>query len=110
MMIRLGKPYKIINRKVKQYERHYGFPADNALVVPRRMLDDEACCDVRWEDEYGLLHVQTNRVVAAENLAPLDEFSDDQLYELWQHYYAEERRKETGALIKPVAEEQVSER
>lgn len=108
-MIKLGKPYKIINGKVKQYERHYGFPADNAVVVPLRMLGDEASCDVRWEDEYGLLHVQTNRVVVAENLTPLDEFSDDHLYELWRHYYVDDN-SDTEALLKPMKEEATSGR
>jgi len=98
MTIRLRKPYKVARHKTKQYERHYGFPAENALVVPIRSLGDQASCDVRWEDETGILHLQRNRVFAIENLSPIDEMLDHDLHEVWLHYYAE-RTPDTGQLV-----------
>jgi hypothetical protein len=89
MNIKLNKPYKIAPERLKRYGAHYNIPADKALVVPLKSLGDEVSCDIRWEDDYGVLHVLQNKIFIAENLVPLNPLLEDKLHELWEHYYQE---------------------
>ena len=89
MSIKLNRPYKIARERHKRYESHYNVPAGKALVVPVRKFDHEVSCDIRWEDEEGRLHVRQNKVFTSENLVPLNALLELDLYELWEHYYAE---------------------
>lgn len=87
MSIKLNKPYRINPIRVKRYEAHYKIPAGISLVVPVKAFDDEVLCDIRWEDENGELHVIHRAMFTSENLVPLDQFKDEKLHELWDHYY-----------------------
>jgi hypothetical protein len=88
MSIELGKPYKIIARKVKKYEQHYKIPADKCVVIPLKIYGDDLSCDVRWEDSNGELQQQQQLFFNHENIEPLDEMKDYSLQEIWQHYYS----------------------
>jgi hypothetical protein len=87
MSIHITKPYKIVPSKHKRYGSHYNIPADRALVVPMKMLGTEVSCDVRWEDDNGEHKILQNIVFVSDYLVPLNVFIDQQLHELWQHYY-----------------------
>jgi hypothetical protein len=87
MSIHLNKPYKIVPTRYKRYEAHLSIPADRSVIIPLKSFGDEVCCDVRWEDNNGELKVLHNVVFVSENLSPLNNFLDDKLHEIWQHYY-----------------------
>lgn len=88
MAIKLTKPYKVAEMRVKRYESHYQIPAQRCVVVPLKMLGDEVLCDVRWEDDNGHLHLLENKMFVSDNLVPLNPLIDAKLYEVWMHYYA----------------------
>ena len=94
MNIKLNKPYKIVREKLRRYTSHYNIPAGKALIVPVKDFGDEVSCDIRWEDGRGRLHLLENKVFSCENLTPMNGFQEEDLYELWEHYYAE--RQEEG--------------
>ena len=87
MSIRLKKPYKIIRHKIKRYSLHYNIPAEQCVIVPISTIGDDVACEVRWEDENGMLQLKERLLFNAENIEPLNEFLNDSLYELWKHYY-----------------------
>lgn len=97
MSIHLNKPYKIVQYRHKQYESHYQFPADKALVVPVKPLGEEVSCDIRWENDNGELKVLHHVMILSTNLIPLNDFIDIKLMEIWQHYY----NRETGNPANP---------
>ena len=90
MNIQLNNPYKITPSKHKRYDAHYNIRSIETLIVPTRLLGDEAACDVRWEDSNGELQVLHNIMFANENLIPVSALTDIKLIELWNHYYQPE--------------------
>jgi hypothetical protein len=89
MAIHLNKPYRIIPTRVKRYEAHYQIAAENALIVPQKILGGETMCDIRWEDSEGKLHVIHNAMFVNDNLIPLAQLPDNKMQELWNHYYGD---------------------
>jgi hypothetical protein len=87
MSIQLKKPYKIIERKLKKYEAHYQIPSDKCVIVPIKEYGDDVSCDVRWEDDEGIMHAQDKILFSHQNIEPLDALKDFKLHEIWQHYY-----------------------
>ena len=87
MKIHLTKPYKILPPRTKRYEAHYQIPASQCLVVPLKELGEEVSCDVRWEDDNGILHHLTQKIFLSDNLVPLNQMLEEKLFELWQQYY-----------------------
>ena len=87
MSIQLRKPYKIMRHKIKRYTLHYNIPAEQCVVVPLSSYGDDVACEVRWEDENGVLQLKERLLFNADNIEPLNEFQHFQLYELWKHYY-----------------------
>jgi hypothetical protein len=83
MNIQLNRPYKIIPDKLKVYEHHYNIPAERSVVVPTRILGEEAVCDIRWEsnDEAQVIH---HAVFIIENLMKIQPLADEELYVLWK--------------------------
>ncbi len=98
MTIKLSKPYKVSPRRIKRYEQHYQMPAQYSLVVPVKLLGDEALCDVRWEDVNGELHWLQHKVFAGESLVPLDPLMDNKLNDLWKMYYGDSKNEEKSFL------------
>ncbi|HYC85706.1 MAG TPA: hypothetical protein VEB86_10810, partial [Chryseosolibacter sp.] len=87
MSLQLRMPYKVVAWKEKRYDKHYNIPSKDCVIVPVKLLADEALCDIRWEDTNGVLNVLHDRMFVAENLIPLNPIVDMKLYELWSHYY-----------------------
>ncbi len=85
--IKLGTGYKIIETRIKRYNSHYQIPAHDCLVVPLKSYGEDLSCEVRWEDEYGVLHSKSALLFNNENLKPLNPLLDSKLFEIWQHYY-----------------------
>lgn len=90
MSVRLNKPYKIVSYLEKTYDAHYAIPSSKALIIPVKLFDQEAQCDVRWEAEDGQMHVRNQTMIAADNLIPLDGLRDHELLEIFQHYYPDQ--------------------
>lgn len=84
--IQLQKPYKISQHKLARYSSHYSIPAEKCLLIPVRSYEDEVACDVRWEDDNGVLHLRENLIFSAANIERIDALQNMPLYELWQHY------------------------
>jgi hypothetical protein len=87
--IKLGTAYKIIETRHKRYIEHYQIPAPECLVVPVKSYGSDLACQVRWEDEWGVLHLKENLLFNSENLKPINPLLDSRLFEIWQHYHAE---------------------
>jgi hypothetical protein len=87
MSIELKKPYKIIERKFKTYEAHYHIPSVKCVIVPIKEYGDDLSCDVRWEDDEGIMHTQSQLFFSQSNIEPVDALKDFKLHEIWQHYY-----------------------
>lgn len=85
--IKLGTGYKIIETRYKRYIEHYQIPAAECLIVPLKSYDPDLSCEVRWEDEYGVLHCKGPLLFNGENLKPINPLLDVKLFEIWQHYY-----------------------
>lgn len=82
MAIRVNKPYKIIDEKVKLYERHCQIPSAKFLINPTRILGGEVACDICWQidnEAHIILHV----VSIGENPLPIQPLEVDELYTLW---------------------------
>ena len=84
--IHLQKPYKILYNRLKRYSLHYEIPAENCVVIPLESFGDDFACDVRWEDNLGVLHLKTRLFFTGSNIEPVNEMKQFNLYELWQHY------------------------
>lgn len=85
--IKLGTGYKIIETRYKRYIEHYQIPSSECLVVPLKSYGTDLSCEVRWEDEYGVLHSKGPLLFTGENLKPINPLLDSKLFEIWQHYY-----------------------
>lgn len=87
MSIHINKPYKIIPSKEKRYNAHYNIPSAECVIVPLKVLGEEALCDIRWEDANGEMQVLHNKMFIFDNLLPLNEMLHIKLYDIWNHYY-----------------------
>ena len=87
MTIKPGMPYKIAPLRVKKYAAHYHISPERCLIVPMKILGNEASCDIRWEDDNGELFLLQNKFFVCENLLPMNAMLEPKLHELWQHYY-----------------------
>lgn len=87
--IKLRTPYKIIETRYKRYIEHYQIPSAECLVVPLKSYGSDLACEVRWEDESGVLHSKEHLLFNGENLKPLNPLIDSKLFEIWQHYYGQ---------------------
>ncbi|HEY0654532.1 MAG TPA: hypothetical protein VGD65_15450 [Chryseosolibacter sp.] len=85
--IKIGTGYKIIETRYKRYFEHYHIPAQECLVVPLKSYGEDVSCEVRWEDEYGVLHSKSSLIFNNQNLKPLNPLLDSKLFEIWEHYY-----------------------
>ena len=85
--IKLGTGYKIIETRYKRYVDHYHIPSPECLIVPLKSYGEDLSCEVRWEDEYGVLHSKEHLLFSNENLKPINPLLDVKLFEIWQHYY-----------------------
>ena len=85
--IKLGTGYKIIATRHKRYVEHYQIPSSECLVVPLKSYGADLACEVRWEDEYGVLHSKASLLFNNENLRPINPLLDVKLFEMWKHYY-----------------------
>jgi hypothetical protein len=85
--IKLRTGYKIIETRFKRYIEHYQIPAAECLVVPLKSYGSDLSCEVRWEDEFGVLHSKSGLLFSGENLKPINPMLDSKLFEIWQHYY-----------------------
>jgi hypothetical protein len=85
--IKIGTGYKIIETRYKRYVEHYQIPSQECLVVPLKSYGEDLFCEVRWEDEYGVLHSKSSLVFNNQNLKPINPLIDSKLFEIWQHYY-----------------------
>lgn len=94
MKIYLGKPYKIIALREKRYDAHYNIPSSKSLVVPVREYGGEFACDVRWTNDDGNPEVIHHLVFASENLESVNALVDEERFELWEHYYGVDMRKD----------------
>jgi hypothetical protein len=102
MSLHLKMPYKVVTLREKRYDAHYGIPSKECVIVPLRALDDEALCDIRWEDANGELQVIHNKMFVAQNLEPLNPLLHTKQYELWEHYYhAPSSAQETNGASAP---------
>jgi hypothetical protein len=90
--VKLRTAYKIIETRHKRYIEHYQIPSAECLVVPLKSYGTDVVCEVRWEDEYGVLHSKENLLFTQENLRPINPLIDSRLYEIFQHYYGEVER------------------
>ena len=86
LKVQLQKPYKILSHKVKRYTNHYHIPAENCVIIPLKFYGEDASCNVRWEDENGVLHLKEGLFFQVQNLEPVNAMSHFKMYELWQHY------------------------
>ena len=84
--IRLQKPYKIIYHRLKRYSLHYEIPAENCVIIPLQSFGKDFACDVRWEDNHGVLHHRKGLFFTGNNIEPVDAMKHFNLYELWHHY------------------------
>lgn len=104
MNIKLFKPYKVTQHKLKRYEAHYQVPAQRSLVVPVRLLGDEVSCDIRWLDDLGQLQLLENKIFSIQNLVPLNAMLEVELHAVWSKYYGpnkDEASKERQADYAP---------
>jgi hypothetical protein len=83
----LRRAYKVSAEMARRYTPHYNIPAENALIVPIKILGEEVSCDIRWEDDNGVLHLLEDKVFAIVNLERINALADPKLYELWEHFY-----------------------
>jgi hypothetical protein len=83
----LRRPFKIAADNARRYAPHYNIPTESSLVVPIKILGDEVSCDIRWEDERGVLNLLEDKVFVIANLERITAISDPKLHELWEHYY-----------------------
>jgi hypothetical protein len=83
----LRRAFKVSAEMCRRYGPHYNIPAENALVVPIKILGEEVSCDVRWEDDNGVLHLLEDKIFVIVNLERIDPLADSKLHELWEHYY-----------------------
>lgn len=93
MSIRLNKPYKIAAYLEKTYDEHYAIPSSKSLVVPVKLFDQEAQCEVRWQADDGQMYLRDHIMFSASNLVPLDRLRDFELFEIFQHYYQSKELK-----------------
>jgi hypothetical protein len=93
MSIRLKKPYKIVAYLEKTYDEHYAIPSSKTLVVPIKLYDREAQCDVRWQADDGQMYFRSNMMFSTANLVALDRLRDFELFEIFQHYYQDQGSK-----------------
>jgi len=87
MNIKQGLPYQIVSHRVNKYAAHYNISPDKCVIVPLRILGDEASCDIRWNDDNGESRLLENKFFACENLVPLNALQEFELHSLWKHYY-----------------------
>jgi hypothetical protein len=97
--IKLGTGYKIIETRHKRYISHYQIPSQECLVVPLKSYGSDVSCEVRWEDESGILHSKQDLLFNFENLKPLNQMLDTKLFEIWQHYYGASKEQSTAQLL-----------
>ncbi|RAW02198.1 hypothetical protein [Pseudochryseolinea flava] len=87
-MVKIGKPYKIDPERAKRYAAHYNILPERTLVVPTKILGEEASCEIHWEDEGGNAHVLKGKIFVTENLVPINPMAEFMIYELWRRNYA----------------------
>jgi hypothetical protein len=87
MTIKKGLPYKIEPHQAKKYAAHYNITPQKCLIVPVKIFDNEASCDIRWEDDNGEVFLLQNKFFVCENLVPLNSMLEVELHMLWRHYY-----------------------
>ena len=92
MEIQLKTPCKILQRKHKQYIRHYGIPAEGCLILPQKRYGDQLSCDVLWKNEDGELAIRNDLMFAELNLEPVDAIRDYPLHVLWEDLNPEAAR------------------
>lgn len=83
----LRRPFKVVAETARQYGPHYNIPTEHSLIVPIKILGEEVSCDIRWEDNNGVLHLLEEKVFAIVNLERVKALADPKLQELWEHYY-----------------------
>ena len=88
MKIELNSPCKIVSRKLKQYTRHYGIPAEACLILPRKNYGDQLLCNVVWKNAAGVTELQEGLMFAASNLENVDAIRDFDLHTLWENHKA----------------------
>ncbi len=76
----------------RRYAPHYNIPTESSLIVPIKILGEEVSCDIRWEDDNGVLQLLEHKVFVINNLERVNAQTDPRLQELWEHYY---KRTET---------------
>ena len=84
MKILLNQPYKISSRKFKQYNKHYGIPADACLILPQKSFGDQLQCEVLWKDSDGDVKNNQGLMFAASNLESVDAVRDYAIHSLWE--------------------------
>lgn len=87
MNIVLHQPYSVLPKKIAKYTTHYGITSEKFLVVPIKDYGTDVSCDVRWEDEQGMMQVRQQVVFSKENLVKLNGLLENKLQEIYSHYY-----------------------
>jgi hypothetical protein len=80
----LNQPYKITQRKHKQYIAHYNIPAERCIVVPLKKFGDQLFCDMKWKDSNEEIQVRNGLMMDIANLEAIDAMRDQDLYSLWE--------------------------
>jgi hypothetical protein len=84
--ITLNKPYKITQRRQKQYINHYQIPAETCIVIPLKKYDDQLLCDIQWKDSSKEMHTRKGLMIDVANLEALDAMLDHELFIVWEAY------------------------
>ena len=87
MNIKQGFPYQVVQHRVNKYAAHYNISPSKCVIVPLRILGDEASCDIRWNDDNGDPHLLENKFFACENLVPLNALQEFELHIISKHVY-----------------------
>jgi hypothetical protein len=82
--ITLNQPYKIAQRKHKQYIAHYSIPAERCIVIPLKRFGDQLLCDIKWKDASEEIHIRQGLMMDIANLEAIDAMRDQDLYSLWE--------------------------
>jgi hypothetical protein len=88
MGVTLNNPYITLPNKRLKYITHYGITAEDFLIVPLKDYGSDVSCEVRWEDENGLMQVRQHIVFNKQNLMKLNGLLIVKLQEIWNHYYS----------------------
>jgi hypothetical protein len=84
--INLKQPYRIVERKQKQYTSHYQIPADNCVVVPAKIYGDQIVCSVLWKNTNGETVTKNDLMIDLANLEPVNAMTHNDLYEMWEAF------------------------